>query len=77
MRVLVFISVLDTTSCMQDSSQPVVVVADHICHSSSSQCCQCDHDSLVLCLCMYQEYKMECFWCNVDYKSITAVHIGI
>jgi len=38
MRVSVLISALVSTSCMKDFSQFGVVVADHIPHSSSSQC---------------------------------------
>ena len=47
-----FMNVLVSTSCMQDSSQSVVVVADHISHSSSSQCHQHYHDFSVSCLCV-------------------------
>ena len=36
--------ILVSTSCMQDSSQPVFVVADHISHSSLSQWFHCHHD---------------------------------
>ena len=39
-----------STSCKQDSSQPVVVVADHISHSSSSQWFQRYHGWFVCCL---------------------------
>ena len=47
-----FRSVLVSTSCMQGSSQFGVVVADHILHSSSSQCHQHHHDYSVSCLCV-------------------------
>ena len=45
-------NVLVSTSCMQDSSQFGVVVADHISHSPSSQCHQCLHDYSVSCQCV-------------------------
>ena len=41
-----------TTSCMQDFSQLVVAVADHISHSSSFQWFHCHHDCFVCCLCV-------------------------
>ena len=62
MRVLVLISVLDSTSCMRDFSPFVVVVADHISHSSSSQCCP---------------HHLNCLMCQGNKKSVKLTGINI
>ena len=62
MRVLVLISILDATSYMQDFSQLAVVVADHISHSSSSQCCP---------------HHLNCLMCQGKEKSVKLTGINI
>ena len=63
---------------MQDSSQPVVVVADHICRCSSSQSHQRHHTCFVSRLCAKEVAKNGFMYqCNTVTKYTTIYRLGL